>query len=418
MIARLLTRSFAIILLLTLWCFIAAASTTIKSVRLVQPGHSWQLIFNIKGPLQYSSFSLSGPNRVVVDLNNAKLLQPLSNKLFAGTPIKDARTAYHQGNKLRIVFDLKQPLDYIISKTVNNMTGETELIVSFVPTNHEIDQLHKKTRAKETLANFLHPLITLTEPKHRPRKIIVVVDPGHGGKDPGATGPGGTHEKTIVLAISKRLKKIIDEQPGFTAKLTRDADYYITLRDRLHIARRDHADMFVAIHADKWYNAEARGASVFALSTRGATSEAARWLADRENASELMGGVKLNDKTRLLKSVLLNLSQTATIRTSLKIGQDMIDYLRQITAMHSRHVEQAAFVVLKSPDIPSLLVETGFISNPYEERRLRTARYQREIAMSVMKGIRQYFKSHPPRGTWLAYWKTHPHSTGDYRVLG
>ena len=208
-----------------------------------------------------------------------------------------------------------------------------------------------------------------------------------------------------MLAISKRVAKLINAQPGFKALLTRSTDRYIPLRQRLLIARKYKADMFVAIHADAWKNDSARGVSVYALSRRGATSEAARWLAARENKSELMGGVELHDKSHLLKSVLISLSQSATIRASLKIGDNLIESVKPFAKLHHDKVEQAAFVVLKSPDIPSLLVETGFLSNPYEARRLRTVWYQKKIALAIMRGVRQYYVTHPPRYTWLAMQK-------------
>ena len=229
---------------------------------------------------------------------------------------------------------------------------------------------------------------------HRSRDVIIVIDPGHGGHDPGhgghdpgATGPGGIYEKDIVLKISNDLKKDINQQSGFKAYLTRNGDYYLTLRQRLALARQYKADMFIAIHADSYKGHEAHGASVFALSSRGATSEAARWLAKKENKSEFMGGVNLTDKNNLLKSVLINLSQTATIHASLLIGEQIIHALNSTSSLHHRCVEQAAFVVLKSPDIASLLVETGFISNSYEEHRLLNRIYQQRIASSLMQGI-------------------------------
>lgn len=234
---------------------------------------------------------------------------------------------------------------------------------------------------------------------------MIVIDPGHGGKDPGATGPRGIHEKDIVLKISKALQQDINRQPGFKAVLTRKSDYYLTLRQRLQIARRYHADMFIAIHADADPGRHAEGASVFALSLRGATSEAARWIAKNENASELVGGVDLGDKSTLLKSVLLNLSQTATIRASLRIGQRIIDTIDNVVHLHHNKVEQAAFVVLKSPDIPSLLIETGFITNPREERKLINHKYQQKLAIAIMQGIRHYFIHWTPRNTWLAQHK-------------
>ncbi len=235
------------------------------------------------------------------------------------------------------------------------------------------------------------------------KKIIIVIDPGHGGKDPGAIGGRGTQEKHVVLNISKYLQQAINKQPGFEAVLTRKADYYVGLRRRLTLARKYKGDMFVAVHADAFNNPKAHGASVYALSRRGATSEAARWLAVRENSSELMGGVDLADKGNMLRSVLIDLSQTATIRSSLAIGKELIGALKPIAALHNKRVEQAAFVVLKSPDIPSLLVETGFISNSREELKLRSSAYQRKVADALMRGIKMYFTRYPPRGTWLAY---------------
>ena len=247
-----------------------------------------------------------------------------------------------------------------------------------------------------TTASFAQPI------KRTSKNVIVVIDAGHGGKDPGATGPRGTHEKHVVLQIAHLLQQSIDRYPGFKAVLTRRDDRYLTLRRRLVLARIYHGDMFIAIHADAFINSTAHGASVFALSQRGATSEAARWLAERENQSELMGGVDLADKDRLLRSVLIDLSQTATIGASLKIGSGMIANLRQIVPMHAKHVEQAAFVVLKSPDIPSLLVETGFISNPTEEQQLILRSHQQKLANAMARGIARYFHMHPPRGTWIA----------------
>ena len=233
-------------------------------------------------------------------------------------------------------------------------------------------------------------------------KIIVVIDPGHGGKDPGATGPAGNHEKKVVLSIAKDLQSAINSYPGFKAVLTRGDDRYLSLRYRLSLAREYHGDMFVAIHADAYINASASGASVFALSSRGATSEAARWLAQRENQSELMGGVDLADKDPTLRSVLIDLSQTATISASLQMGSGIISNLRQVVPMHVGHVEQAAFVVLKSPDIPSLLIETGFISNPSEEQQLIMRSHQKQLSDAIAKGIVQYFTMSPPEGSWLA----------------
>lgn len=233
------------------------------------------------------------------------------------------------------------------------------------------------------------------------RLINIVIDPGHGGKDPGTSGPMGTHEKDIVLAISKALKEELEKESSFKAMLTRDSDYFIPLRQRLNIARQDKGDMFVAIHADAFINPYASGSSIFALSAHGASSEAARWLAEKENYSEL-GGISLSDKSNILRSVLIDLSQTATISSSIQLGNSILRQLGKIGHLHRGFVEQAPFMVLKSPDIPSLLVETGFLSNPLEEQRLRDPYYQRKMAMAIAAGIKSYFWNNPPPGTLMA----------------
>jgi N-acetylmuramoyl-L-alanine amidase len=226
------------------------------------------------------------------------------------------------------------------------------------------------------------------------RILTVVIDPGHGGKDPGATGPARTREKDIVLAISKLLQEDINRQPGFQAKLTRDRDVFIPLRERLNIARRNKADLFIAIHADAAYKQDAAGASVFALSERGATSEMARWLANKENESEALYG-KANSNDQVLRSVLIDLSQTHTIAVSLEMGQHILDKLSNITKLHYPRVEQAAFVVLKSPDIPSLLIETGYVTNPKQEQMLRDPDYQQQLVEAITRGVLVYFGQHP-----------------------
>ena len=234
------------------------------------------------------------------------------------------------------------------------------------------------------------------------RNVIVVIDPGHGGKDPGAKGCSGTQEKDVVLAIARRLQAQINQQPGFRAVLTRKGDYYIGLRERLTLARQYQGDMFIAIHADAHEHLDACGVGVYALSQRGATSEAARWLAQRENSSEFVGGLDLTTKDHVLKSVLIDLSQTQSITASLNMGSVLLENLGKFAPLHHPNVEQAAFVVLKSPDIPSLLIETGFISNTKEERRLRSPGYQEQIASALLMGIKNYFVHHPPRGSSLA----------------
>jgi N-acetylmuramoyl-L-alanine amidase len=232
--------------------------------------------------------------------------------------------------------------------------------------------------------------------KAAPRMVTVVVDAGHGGEDPGARGRGGTLEKDVTLAIAKILKERIDREPGMRAVLTRDGDYFIPLAQRVHKARRVQADLFVSVHADAFVLPHARGSSVFALSERGATSVAANWLAKRENESDLIGGVTIGVKDPVLARTLLDLSQTATINDSLKLGKAVLGHIGDVNQLHKSAVEQAGFAVLKAPDIPSILVETAFISNPQEEKRLRDAAYQEKMANAILQGIRRYLAQNPP----------------------
>lgn len=342
----------------------------------------WRLVIETSQPIRYHMFTLENPNRLVVDIINSHLVPIFLHQppLVYNTPIQNMRSSMHDQN-IRIVFDLKIPIK-VKSCTLKRINQQDyHLVLNLLPSS--VHWRVKKIENKKKL---------LIQPKKKiKRRVVVVIDPGHGGKDPGATGFLGTPEKNIVLQISKALAKDVNAQPGFIAQLTRRSDDYLSLRQRLFIARKYKADIFVAIHADAYKIRSAHGASVFSLSKRGATSEAARWLAQRENASELVGGLELKDKTHLLKSVLISLSQTVTIRESLLIGQCILHALGNVEPLHHRCVEQADFVVLKSPDIPSVLIETGFISNASEEKKLRSLTYQRKIAAAIMRGIRTYF---------------------------
>lgn len=403
-----------------------AKPIVLRTVTFTHSATTSQITFNLSSATHYRMFALHNPNRFIIDLKNVRVVRPLRLKFPSSSPIKNFRYALHSEGIFRIVLGLnaKQlPVTQVITDHVNHTV---KLDVIFQNIKKPIKTVEKQEKIHTSVA--IPPAFSATEEKsiiteadienapHDHRDVIVVIDPGHGGKDPGATGINGTHEKNIVLSISKILQKWINQQRGFHAVLTRTGDYYLTLRQRLAIARKDKADMFIAIHADMFRNNRAQGVSVFALSQRGATSEAARWLATRENASELMGGVDLHDKSHLLKSVLINLSQSATIRSSLEIGADIIHTVSPIARLHHNRVEQAAFVVLKSPDIPSLLVETGFLSNPREEKRLSSISYQTELARALMRGIRTYFDAYPPRDTWLSYWRDHPRAMAKKRT--
>jgi len=394
-----------------------------------------QLQFDATGPLSQRHFLLHNPERLVIDIPNVQSKPTFSSAMLFGTPVESIRAGIHQGNTLRLVLDLTKPVRYHVFvmrpagkkgyRLAINLFPHANNVASFSWPFQQKKQTHavnqkpiaktaeKKPAIRYNVIKPYHPkpvVSVKSEPLQKQRDLIVVIDPGHGGKDPGATGRRGTHEKNVVLPIGLDLQRLLNNTPGFKAVLTRSGDYYLTLRQRLGIARKYKADMYISIHADAFHRRSASGASVFALSSRGATSEAARWLAQRENESELMGGVKLTDKSNMLRSVLINLSQTATIRASLQIGGDIIQSLKKVTPLHHDRVEQAAFVVLKSPDIPSLLVESGFLSNPREEMKLRSPRYRMRLAQALRTGIKTYFVSHPPRGTWLAYWRSHPKS--------
>lgn len=391
-----------------LFLFVACSSfantTFITKLRVIRKPHHWQFVFESTAPVHCRYHYLIHPDRVVLDCPGVRLRQMFSAGSYVTTPVTTIRVR-HQHNTLRMVLELdhKVSVHYFNLPAVKNyrdrlvvdLKGHKMTVIGF-----NLSQKKAPPKPKYYLAPLITPTTLLTK---RERNVIVVIDPGHGGKDPGATGFHGTHEKNVVLAISKDLQRDINNIPGFKAVLTRTGDYFIPLRGRLAIARRYKADMFVAIHADAYRNHTAHGVSVFALSQRGATGEAARWLAARENKSELMGGVELQDKSHMLRSVLINLSQTATIRTSLQIGEDLVRNIGHFAHLHHGYrVEQAAFVVLKSPDIPSLLIETGFISNRKEEQRLVDPHYQNRLARSISNGITDYFENRPPRGTALA----------------
>jgi N-acetylmuramoyl-L-alanine amidase len=238
------------------------------------------------------------------------------------------------------------------------------------------------------------------------RDIIVAIDAGHGGQDPGATGRSGTREKDVVLGIARALARRIDAEPGMRAVLTRGNDTFIPLRERMTLARAGRADLFVSVHADAIANRSVSGSSVYVLSDRGASNESARWLAERENAADLKGGVSLGDKQGQLASVLMDLSQTASIGSSMEAAGRVLGYMDRIGEVRKSQVQQAAFVVLKSPDIPSMLVETAYISNPDEEKRLRTPQHQERIANAIFAGVRDYFRSSPPDGSLFAQAKS------------
>ncbi|GLO48634.1 N-acetylmuramoyl-L-alanine amidase AmiC precursor [compost metagenome] len=402
-------------LLLTTVTVDALAVTQVKSMRLWRAPDNTRLVFDLSGPVQHSVFTLSAPDRLVIDINGATLAAPL-NVATSNTPISSVRSAQRTPTDLRVVVDLKKsvtPKSFTLAPNaqygnrlvVDLYDQEADAIAASAPPPAPAPVPTPATTPAVPVTPA-QPAIKLPPVPSGKRDIVVAIDAGHGGEDPGASGSRGQHEKDIVLQIAKELQRQINSEKGFRAELTRTGDYFIPLRKRTEIARKKGADLFISIHADAAPSRAAFGASVFALSDRGATSETARWLADTENRSDLIGGagnVSLDDKDRMLAGVLLDLSMTATLSSSLNVGQKVLGNMGRITSLHKQRVEQAGFMVLKSPDIPSILVETGFISNNNEAAKLATASHQQALARSIHTGVRQYFQQNPPPGTYIAW---------------
>ena len=353
------------------------------------PDHT-RLVFDASSLPKHQVFLLDNPVRLVVDIQNARLAQPLTQPPVTHSLFSRIRSAQRNKSVLRIVVDLKNP---VTPKSFALRPGSGyghRLVVDLFNQNKRIA---KKTQKK---------VITKTLARHRSRDIVIAIDAGHGGEDPGAHGPLGTQEKAVVLSIAKKLAYYIDRHPGMRAVLIRKGDYYVGLRKRMKIAREARADLFLSIHADAFKRASVKGASVFTLSRSGASSEAARWLADHENAADLVGGVSLDDKDDVLASVLLDLSQTATQEVSQSVAGKILKNFGKFGELHNSNVQKAKFVVLKSPDIPSILVETAFISNPSEERKLKSSRHQTQMAKAIYDVVLDYFQSNPPAETIMA----------------
>jgi N-acetylmuramoyl-L-alanine amidase len=386
------------------------AASDIRSVRLWRAPDNTRLVFDLSGPVQHSVFTLAAPDRIVIDVSGAKLATSLEQLSLANTPITGVRSAQRSADDLRVVIDLSAPVSPKSFTLAPNQQYGHRLVVDLFDQGSAPPATQTPSIAAGTPPVPVTP--TQPPPKLTPvpngkRDIIVAIDAGHGGEDPGALSPvKGQYEKHVTLAISKELQRQINAEKGFRAELVRTGDYFIPLRKRTEIARKKGADLFVSIHADAAPRASAFGASVYALSERGATSETARWLADAENQSDLIGGagnVSLDDKDKMLAGVLLDLSMTASLSSSLNVGQKVLSNMGGITPLHKRRVEQAGFMVLKSPDIPSILVETGFISNPNEAKKLHTASHQQALARSITTGVKQFFHENPPPGTYVAW---------------
>jgi len=379
---------------------IAASAAEINGFRVWTDPEKTRAVLDLSSRADYKLFTLDNPDRVVIDLNSSKLQARLHNDLdfdhdHSGV-IESVRHGFPDKNTLRVVLDLSG--GSTVKSFMLEPTGSygVRLVIDLYP------KKDSKAAVKQ-----------LSDRRRPNRDIVVAIDAGHGGEDPGAIGSKRTREKDVVLAIAKELKKSIDAQPGMMAVLIRSGDYYIPLRDRFEQARKHQADLFVSLHADAFKNSKVSGSSVFILSRRGASSEFARRIAATENNSDLVGGVTLSDKDDMLASVLLDLSQSASMEASNGVARTVIASMRQLSKSHKNHVEHANFVVLKSPDVPSILVETGFISNPAEEKRLQDPTWQKKMARAITDGIQDYFYLSPPQGTWIAANRKQVH----YRVV-
>lgn len=373
--------------------FVGAANAQVLATRIWPAPDYTRITLESKEAIKHSVFGLKDPERLVLDLESGELsaaLAELDSKVTADDPyIKGLRVAHNRPGVVRVVLDLKAEVAPQVFTLKPIGEYGYRLVLDLYPSQAQ------------------DPLVALIEETQRKqaqqgqgeaaRLATIVIDAGHGGEDPGALGRHGSREKDVTLMIARRLKALIDAEPNMRALLTRDGDFYLPLHARVEKARKVRADLFVSIHADAFVRPHARGSSVFALSERRATSEAAQWLAKKENEADLIGGVNLDVKDRYLAQTLLDLSQTATIDHSLRLGSSVLRRLESVNTLHKPRVEQASFAVLKAPDVPSILVETAFISNPQEERRLNDEAYQDKLARAILEGIRDYVAKHPPR---------------------
>ncbi|MEI7678925.1 MAG: N-acetylmuramoyl-L-alanine amidase [Betaproteobacteria bacterium] len=419
-------------LLLSNWSW---SATTISATRVWPAQDYTRITLESAAPLQFQLLALKNPDRLALDIDGINVnaaLEELSNKIGGNDPyVKSVRVGRFKQGTVRLVFDLKadvkpevftlrpvaeyghrlvmdiypaQSTDPLITLLEKNQAAPATTAAAgatgaptTASTNKAIEAPPAPDAARPpTPSNPANAASSATpKPARAERTLIVAIDAGHGGEDPGAKGRRGTHEKDVTLAIARRLKEVIDREPNMRGVLTRDGDYFIPLQGRVQKARRLNADLFVSVHADSFIRPDARGSSVFALSEHGATSVAARWLAKKENEADLIGGVNLDVADPYLKQTLLDLSQTATINDSLKLARAVLDNLGKINTLHKGTVEQAGFAVLKSPDIPSILVETAFISNPAEEQKLTDDGYQQKLAEAIFSGIKNYFAKNP-----------------------
>lgn len=384
--------------------FLAQAAQTVLAARGWRHDGKMRLVLDLSGTVRYDAFDLEAPPRMVIDLHGTRLAKALNDASLVGAPLKAIRSSDRGNGDTRLVLEFVEPVDS--SSFVLPPSGEMghRLVLDFKPRSAPATVAAvSEPAAPAVVAQTVQP--TAAPRRAGQRDIIVVVDAGHGGKDPGALGAKGEQEKHVALSIAQMLAARINRQKGYKARLVRNDDIFVPLRKRVDIARKYNADMFVSVHADAAPRRTASGASVFALSEHGATSTMARWMADQENSADLMGSqqlLNLKDKDPMIANVILDMSLNSTISASLDLGGIVLDSVGKVAGVHGERVEQAGFAVLKSPDIPSILVETGFISNARDCQRLMDMRHRQKVAAAIFDGVSGYFGRNAPPGTYLA----------------
>ncbi|MDA1301296.1 MAG: N-acetylmuramoyl-L-alanine amidase [Proteobacteria bacterium] len=368
-----------------------SGASRVENVRIHQSPDKTRVVLDLESPVEHRLFSLENPERLVLDIDAAMLSTRLEEVDLKGSPVRSIRSSARGENDLRVVFDLTEkvrPRSFVLKPV---MQYGDRLVIDLYTTGQNLMPITREELFKKQM-----------------RDVVIAIDAGHGGDDPGAVGHGDVLEKDVVLAIATMMNEMFQAQPGYRGLMVRSGDYYLELRRRTSIAHENLADIFLSVHADAFQSPRVSGASVYVLSDSGATSETARILAEKENRADLIGGVgggvSLNDKDDLLVHVLLDLASTASLSASLEMGERVLGKMGRVNKLHKPQVEQAGFVVLKSLEIPSLLIETGYISNPSEARKLATGSHQRKLAQAIYEGIRHYLEDHPPPGSFLA-WK-------------
>lgn len=384
-------RVFALFaLLFTQWVF-----ADIEDVRIwPEPDTQTRVVLDLTKAHQYQAFYLSSPERVVIDIQQAQMLKSVASVDLMNGPVRSIRSARRNANDVRVVLELKQAMEYTTHTLPPNEVHGYRLVIDLFP-----NQALKEGKAFVSAPTVVKRAEDFTS---KTRDIIIAIDAGHGGEDPGAIGPRGIREKDVVLAIAKELEKILRAAPGYTPLMTRTGDYFLKLSDRARKAEMSKAELFISIHADAFKHPSASGGSVYALSEFGASSTTAKWLADKENRSDTIGGVDLSDKTDDVKQVILDLSMTYKRRESPELGLDVLRSMGKVTKLHKHHVEEAGFAVLKGASATALLIETGFISNPQEAKQLANPAFQKKMAQAIFDGINAFYLKHPPDGSYIA----------------